>query len=160
MKKTLMIFLIGMFVLMGATVFAADDPLVGQWKGSHGEEVIIFVFNADKSMSISSDGQTIPGTYIVDYKTTPINLDITMTMGGESQTVYTVIEFMDDTHVRIEEPNPKRPTGFDKDPIVFERTGEATGGPATSAPAQTPETGESSGPSQTFKAKPFSSDTQ
>ena len=163
MKKTLMLLVIALFVFAGTMAMAEDDPLVGQWKGTHGEEVIIFVFNTDKSMSISSGGDTLGGTYAVDYKTTPINLDLMMTMGDQSQTVYTVIEFVDNDHVRIEEPSPQRPTGFDKDPIVFERAGPAAGGTApapTSEPAQAPSSGKSSGPSQEFEAKPWSPGTQ
>jgi hypothetical protein len=161
MKKTLMIFLIGICVLVAVTAFAGDDPLVGQWKGSSGNEVIVFVFNADKTMTISSGEQSFGGTYAVDYKTTPINLDLVLKMGEESQTMYTVMEFVDDNHVRIEEPGPERPTGFDRDPIVFERTGAATGGPAPSPPSPEPSTGESSTrPSQEFEAKPFKPGTE
>lgn len=159
MKKTLMLLVIALFVFAGSMAMAQDDPLVGQWKGSHGEDVIIFVFNADKTMSISLGGETLAGTYVVDYKTTPINLDLMMTRDDQSQIGYTVIEFVDNDHVRIEEPSPQRPTGFDRDPIVFERTGAATGGTAPapgSEPAQAPSTGKSSGTSQEFEAKPWS----
>jgi hypothetical protein len=160
-----------------SAAWAEDNKLVGEWLGKHGEEEILFFFKADQSMAIGIGNHSIPGTYKVDLTAKPVTLDMTLNFPDGPKTNFTILEFLDENKIRVEEPGDKRPTAFEKDPVVFARKADAgsltppagsSGGtppaatppattpPATTPPATTPPAGSTSGQSQEFTAVPLS----
>lgn len=132
------------FLLAGAAAYAAgpdESSLIGVWKGAHGKDELVFEFMKDGVFTLSGEGNKMSGTYKVDFSTKPISLDLTMKMGEELSTRLTIIEFLNENQIRIEEPSKTRPTGFNKDPVVFIRQGAKSGGKVEG---------------QEFKAKPLS----
>jgi len=107
-------------VALSGTAWAqsSDARLVGSWTGKAGEDVISIVFNADGTTTIGPD----KGTYTADFSKSPGTLTVT---SPEDGSLKSLIEFVDDNHVRISEPAQDLPASMaDASPLVFERTGK------------------------------------
>ena len=146
-----------LFLTCPASAVADESKLLGTWTGQHKDEELTFTFKSDNQFQFVSKGVSFGGTYKVDYSQTPIQLDLNMKMGDKTQTSLTILEFLEDGRMRMEEPGNTRPTGFDSSPVMFTRQGE------TPAAAEQPELKQpepekpAEGQSQEFKAVPFKS---
>ena len=95
MKKSIFATLMAVVLTLGlASCTKTEKKIIGSWQctsatlidAEEGEDLImegtVFTFNADKTVSITSDGRTEKGTYSVDKE----DLIITVTMTEEGMT--------------------------------------------------------------------------
>ena len=96
------------------TPISVNNPnfLVGLWKGEYGGAEVIMSFEANGNVSIAVYGNLQGGTYTLDLKTTPYQLDIVLT--EDAVTITTIIEFVDSNTIKVENvyPTIERPATF------------------------------------------------
>jgi hypothetical protein len=88
-----------------------EPSLIGMWKGEYGGSEVIMTFEANGNISIAVYGDLKGGTYSVDYKTKPYQLDLVIKDNG---TIQTILEFVDNNTIKIENvyAGDARPTEF------------------------------------------------
>lgn len=108
--------------LGAAVTFAqsSDARLVGTWNGKAGEDTISITFNADGSAMMGDQTGAQKGGYTADFSKSPGTL--TLTSEKEQGKMLSLIEFVDDDHVRISQPNDQLPASMaEGNAVVFER---------------------------------------
>lgn len=94
--------------------------IYGNWKGSHNDHEIIFVFKNDSTCVLtlfnrqSNKLDTIKGIYDLDFSKKPIPLSIKKIPKLNHQ-LYTIVQFINNNSIRIAEFSPKwrlRPISF------------------------------------------------
>lgn len=107
-------------IAAGALAQSSDGRLVGTWNGQAGDEKIMITFNADGSALMGDQTGAQPGRYTADFSKSPGTL--TLSVGGDDSKRHSLIEFVDDNHVRISQPSSDLPPSMSEAvTVVFER---------------------------------------
>ncbi|TYA74275.1 DUF2147 domain-containing protein [Seonamhaeicola marinus] len=137
MKKIILLLIAGLTLVSFTSTKTTDFSIVGKWKGEDQKEVGYFIFQEDGYAFMEVRGMKLGGkdfevkgkkgsmSYTIDYNTTPIPLDliITLTEENESRSQKFIIEFIDNNTIKMAMGTPDtRPTSFeDVDSLVFHR---------------------------------------
>ena len=107
-------------IAAGAFAQSSDGRLVGTWNGQAGEDKIMITFNADGSTIMGDQTGSQPGRYTADFSRSPGTL--TLSAEGNEGKMLSLIEFVDDNHVRISQPSSELPPSMaEGQAVVFER---------------------------------------
>lgn len=102
----------GLACSLGATPTPVppETLLLGEWQGIYDGDPLTFVFNAGGVLLLRVYDREIATSYTVDFSHTPAYLDITI----EGERVETIVEFVDENTLRLENilPGDPRPTQF------------------------------------------------
>ncbi|WP_179354537.1 hypothetical protein [Winogradskyella vidalii] len=113
-----------------------QQNVAGKWIGEDQNEIGYIFFNTDGYAAFEIEGKTMGGeefvmngqkgkmTYTINYKTTPIEVDFTMTKldSGESKNILGIIEFLDKDTMNFDMSfDSKRPTEFGERSIILRR---------------------------------------
>jgi len=80
----------------------------------------MITFNADGSTIMGDQTGSQPGRYTADFSESPGTL--TLSADGEERKMLSLIEFVDDNHVRITQPSNEFPPSMAEGAaVVFER---------------------------------------
>src|SRR5690348_1234427 len=106
-----------------ASLSAADPAarLVGEWVATYqGNKPISITFGADGRVTLRTGGREEKGTYKVDFTKSPPHLDLDWRPGRAGGVLKTVVEFLDDGRLRLEDnaPGNARPAGFSKHSLI------------------------------------------
>jgi hypothetical protein len=118
LKKTGLAVTVAMLLISFAAGGGAEK-LHGTWIGSGAKaKLIILTFGPNNVVKVRVAKDTGEGTYTVDWKKKPVQLDIDWKKQGK---ITTIIELMDG-HLKIENVNPgdNRPKTF-TDAVIFKR---------------------------------------
>ena len=130
-RTTLNFILAGIFILSAAACASPTQPptatpvptpspeptlveqgIYGRWSGvDNNNDDIIMVFDGSGKVTLSYLGSLHGGTFTLNEKTTPMQLDL---IWDESGTILTILEFIDRDTIRFENnyPTVERPTTF------------------------------------------------
>ncbi len=120
-------------ILLSCAVLAScsdnESRHVGEWIGVDGAgDKGGFRFRDDGALSMTVEGLTLHGAYVIDYTQQPITLDMYASFMGERLDLPAIVEFIDDDTMRMHAANPgsqTRPLGFDtarpKDMLILTR---------------------------------------
>lgn len=107
-------------IASGAFAQSSDERLHGTWNGQAGEDKIMITFNADGSTMMGDQTGAQPGRYTADFSKAPGTL--TLSADGNEGKMLSLIEFVDDNHVRISQPSSQLPSSMaEGQAVVFER---------------------------------------
>jgi len=133
MKFLLTILMLPLFILSSTT---QNDKVVGKWIGEDQNEVGYVLFDQEGYAAFEFNGQVMGSksfilngekgkmTYTVDFTTTPIEIDLTLTKleTGESKQLLAIADFTDSDTMNFNLAiNGERPTTFDENAIVLRR---------------------------------------
>ena len=138
MKKILLLFLIPLTLTsFNGSTKSEDFNIVGKWKGDDGNDVGYLVFLEDNYAYLEIEGQIIGGkefevkgkkgsmTYVLDYTTNPIQIDLITTRFDTDKTLKLlgIIDIINKNEVIVSLGfNGSRPTNFDTDEsMTFKR---------------------------------------
>ncbi|MBN2138424.1 MAG: hypothetical protein JW720_11515 [Sedimentisphaerales bacterium] len=97
---------------------------IGRWEATGvGRDQYVIVFAANDKAQVTTPNGTYDGTYLIDYTTTPIRLNVTW----DDKTVKCIMEFLNDESFKVigeDEPGKLRPLDFEpaEDIVVFVKT--------------------------------------
>jgi len=90
------------FAAQAAWAQSSDERLVGTWSGEEAGEQLRVTFHVDGTFDVSGRNDSIKGTYKADFSKTPGTL--TLKRGNDGEERASLIEFVDDNHIRVSEP--------------------------------------------------------
>ena len=111
--------------------------IVGRWSGEDQNEIGSIIFEEDGYAAFEIQGQILGGkefymsgekgkmTYSINYETTPIEVDFTLTKveSGESKQILAILEFENDNTLNFNLSfDGPRPSEFDDNSIVLTRS--------------------------------------
>ncbi len=90
---------------------AETTGIYGRWEGVDNKNDVVFAFTPDGKVTLLYLGSLHGGTFTLDEKTTPMQLDLNWDDIGP---VKTILEFVDNDTIRFENnyPGVDRPTKF------------------------------------------------
>ena len=112
------------------------ETIVGKWIGEDQNQIGYLIFDSDGYAAFEIDGQVMGGkefymkgkkgkmTYTINYNTTPIEVDFTLTKieSGESKKILGIAEFTDRNTINFNMAfDTTRPTTFGEDTMVLKR---------------------------------------
>lgn len=132
--KHLLAFFIIPLVLLNTT--SQKDTFVGKWIGEDQNEIGYLIFDNEGYAAFEINGQVMGGkefimngqkgkmTYSINYGTTPIEVDFTVTKveSGESKKILGIAEFTDKDTMNFDMSfDDERPTEFAENSITLKR---------------------------------------
>ena len=108
---------VGLFGCDGKKAWSIEGVWLGQ---NETEQDIELTFRPDGTMKLQVDAQFIEGEYFIESVDSRIYLD---TKFGENHSVETILEFIEENKIRMEdnEPGKPRPMSFSDASVTFDR---------------------------------------
>ncbi|WP_178984410.1 hypothetical protein [Winogradskyella helgolandensis] len=133
MKYLFTFFIIPLFLLNTTT---QKEKFLGKWLGEDKSEIGYLIFDNEGYAAFEIEGQVMGGkefymkgqkgkmTYTINYQTSPIEVDFTLTkiQSGESKKILGIAKFTDKNTLNFNMSfDSVRPTEFDDNSIVLKR---------------------------------------
>jgi len=102
---------------------AVARSLRGEWIGTFGpDQTLLLTFGPDNKVTLRVDKDVDVGTYSVNWSRQPAHLDLDWRPGRAGGKMLTIVEFLDASHIRIEDNFGKpRPTRFSDVSLLFKK---------------------------------------
>lgn len=106
------------FLLLPGCAPTPEQLLLGRWvEETSSSAGLVLEFNDGGAVTVSGDTNA-SGTYVVAFEQKPAHLGLVL----DGKPLLTILEFLDDDTIRMEEPRTERPTSFGAATKEFRRS--------------------------------------